>query len=93
MINTLGGKDIIAWIVCALANWMLDVLYNEYYPFKWHLPNTNTITLIAKIEYKVWMFLFKQPYHEHQSIKSKSVNMKVVVWDILHATMEVWRKN
>jgi len=48
-------------------------------------------TLTVETEYQVWMFSFKQPYHEHQWIKSKSVNTNVVC-DILHATMEVWRK-
>jgi len=43
-------------------------------------------TLTAKTKYKVWMLSFQQPYHEHQWIKSKSVNTKVVVCNILHTT-------
>jgi len=42
-----------------------------------------------KTEYKSKMFSFKQPYHKHEWTKSKSVQTKVVVYNILHITIEV----
>jgi len=39
------------------------------------------------------MLSFKQQYHEYQYTKCQSIHTKVVVYDILHITIEVWRKN
>jgi len=46
-------------------------------------------TMTNEIKYKYEAFSFKQLYHKHPWTKSKSVNTKVVVCNILHVAMEV----
>jgi len=64
-------------------------LLSSYFPKYLLRQILHQNTMTAKTEYFVETFSFKQPFQKHQWTKSKSRYAEVVVYDMLHVTMQV----